>query len=81
MLRLMLYHSLWPEVAGSADTMALHAYVAVSLAHCFYMELRNLQNQTQLLTEQQLHDCADRCGKTLHEIMIIATQFVSCMCE
>ncbi len=78
----MSHHGLWSEGAGSADTLALHACVPVSLTHGFYIELWNLQNQTQLLAEQQLHDCADsEAAKTLHEFMITATQFVSCMCE
>ena len=79
MLRSMSHHSLWSEAAGLADTMALHACVAVSLTHSFHMELWNLQNQTQLLAEQQLHDWDT--ARTLNEFIIRGTQFASCTCE
>lgn len=61
-LKLMSHHSLWSEAARSADSMAHHTCVAVSLTYCFYINLRHLQNQTQLLAEQQLHDCVDDRG-------------------
>lgn len=50
------HHSLRSEALGSADAVALHACVAEALTHCFYIRLGNLQDQTQLLAEQQLHD-------------------------
>lgn len=79
MLRLMSHHSLWSKAAGLADTMALHSCVAVSLTHSFHMELWNLQNQTKLLAEQQLHDWDT--ARALHEFIIRDTRFASCMCE
>lgn len=58
MLMLKSHHRLRSEAAGSANTTALDACVTISLTHRFHIELWNLQNQTQLLAEQQLHDCA-----------------------
>ena len=58
--RMMSHHSLRSKATGSADAEALHAGIAESLTHCFYICLRHLENQTQLLAEQQLHDCVDK---------------------
>lgn len=60
MLRPMSHLSLGSKVAGSADAMALNSYIVVPLTHRSNIDLRHLQDQTELLAEQQLHDCTHR---------------------
>lgn len=60
MSRLVSHLSFGPKVAGSADATALNSRIAVPLTHTFKVDLRHLQDQTKLLAEQQLHDCARR---------------------
>lgn len=79
MMKWMSHHSLWSEAESSADTVAQHACVAVFLTHLFYIWLGYLQNQTQLLVEQQLQDCAAEGGIALVNPNKI--QFVAGMCE
>lgn len=58
-LRPTSHLSLGSKVAGSADAVALNSCVAVPLTHRFSVDLRRLQDQTELLAEQQLHHCTD----------------------
>lgn len=58
--RLVSHLSFGPKVAGSADATALDSRIAVPLTHTFNIDLRHLQDQTELLAEQQLRDCTRR---------------------